>query len=403
MTTETITVYLYDGKILKREQLEERLSDDESSKLARESGKEVFEILNEHLADDRAFNAFERNIQEIIKSVEHQELTPTEYDIALVTGRLPRKSLQLKHVTKVVTPDIKSMTVSSDKDNHEDDMDDSFQNCFGLINDDAEDSYSKLLRPYKAGKGTIADLIESNDKLTVEHCRELLSTITSEAYITKHRAQFFRLNYRLSHLGVAPRWRGINRDKHYKGIKGKVEPTADQKAFLRDTQVFDLQWVFSRYHGHLVDTSWNGAIEGIFTSDTFDSKKAAIIAELAISPAKKADYLMLTSVMQKELFFLRNKATDDFINRLLNESMRMSNDLRNCGKRNKRRGLNLERIKIRVDLWLASKLIPGSTNAMTRETYKLITGTELGKANCERIISSMNAALKEVNSKHVLS
>lgn len=403
-------VYVHEGKITDRYSLEMKFYVEEKSKFFEMYGLPLDTFIRDK---DHAL-ALREKARLRVDDMPYYELTSRQHYVAKRIGAIPAEIERKPPISETEakspsakkpdpkTSDSKSAPATSDKDDTEKTIDESYENCFGLINEDAQDFYGRLSRPSAKLKGTIAEAIESNEKMTVEHCKERLSTITSEHYDEKARGQFVILNHRLSHLGVAPRWRGINRDERYK--HSKRERTPEQEAFLRDVQVFDMEWVFKRYHGHLVNSSWHGAMEGIFTSDTFNSKQAAIIAEMAITPAKKADYLMLTSDMQKELFMLRSKETDDFIRGLLDQSMRMRNDLRTSAKRNRRRGQKLEEnIQVRVDLWLASKLIPGSSIAMTLETYQLMTGAQLTRSNCQRIIRSMNDSLKEVGSKHVLS
>tara|TARA_R110001599_G_scaffold169141_3_gene358995 strand:+ start:267 stop:1460 length:1194 start_codon:yes stop_codon:yes gene_type:complete len=397
MNSETIKVYLYKGNIYTKMKMVGELYKEEVKIHLEKLG------LSRHTIIDREQMERLRKIADKkLDSMEYKSLTNSQYNTAIRTGTLPSNPPSLPEVKMIISENKSDMAGIEKEIISKHVVDDSYENFFGLINDDAEDFIGGLFRTRGLGKNTIASHIESEDRLTVSRCKELLSLIHPESYNDKQRKQFVGLNYRLSHLGVAPRWRGINRDGHYKF--SKRERTPEQEAFLRDVQVFDMEWIHKRYHGHLVDTSWNGTMEGIFTSENFDSKKSAIISEMAITPAKKADYLMLTSDMQKELMMLRTKKVDDLIRGLLDQSKRVHNDLMNCARRNKRKGKKLmENLPVRVDLWLASKLNPGGSMAMLIETYRLITGTQLTKSNCQRLLLSLNDSLNEVNSKYVLN
>lgn len=277
----------------------------------------------------------------------------------------------------------------------------SYKNCYHLINHDAEDFIGTLLNK-KNDSSTVAEHLAGKAKYTVEKCKQIIAKISPASYDEKARRNFVIFNYRLSCLGVAPRWRGIQRDSFFK--VGGHEITPQQKAFMRDVQVFDMEWIHRRYRGHQVNTTWDGVMEGIFTSDQFDTKKAAIIAEMEIKPSKKCDYLMLNAHMQRELHMLRTKETDTFMASLMEKSLSVENDLRYCAQRNRYRGKKLlQNLEVRVNLWIATTLSESGPLSVIMDNYKIMTGRCLTKANCQRILNTLNDALAEVGSKHVLN
>lgn len=276
-----------------------------------------------------------------------------------------------------------------------------YENCYNLINEEAEDFIGTLLNK-KNNNVTLAEYLASRKTLTVEDCKRFIANISAVNYDEETRKRFVAYNFRLSCLGVAPRWRGIQRDRYFK--VGGDDVTSQQKTFMRDVQVFDMEWIHRRYRGHLVDTSWNGAFEGIFTSAQFDTKKAAIIAEMEIKPSKKCDYLMLSTDMQHELHMLRTRETDTLIESLLQKSRRVENDLRLSAQRNKKRGKKLlKKLGVRTDLWIAANLSDGVGLSVIMDNYTIMTGKHLTRSNCHRLLKSLNQALEEVGSKYVLN
>ncbi|GLQ00104.1 hypothetical protein GCM10007891_19570 [Methylophaga thalassica] len=387
--------------------------------------------IHPHILEFRSkeMEAIGKMVNETISSLSPKYLTAIEFDEALadpsnfgLPKNVPIYKLQAQlaskqKFTKATHPDNRDESVLDEttaitsksaetlpetKESTDDTKDDSYDNAYGLINYDVQDYMAKLFQPALNSETTEAGAIASINEWDVDCCRRRLEKISSTNYGESERKEFFMINYRLSCLGVAPRWRGMIRDSHYWRNKKTVTPA--QTSYLQDTQIFDLEWLHRRYREHRVDTSWNGVFEGIFSTEKFDTKKATLIAGMSMTPEKKVRYLMLTPDMQKELFMLRTKKTEAFIKGLIEKSLQVRLDLLTAARRNRRRGKRMtDNLQRREDLWIASNLIPGSSLNMIIDNYEMMTGERLKPSNCQRIQKSINAALSEVGSKYVHS
>lgn len=366
-------VFHYNGKILELKELKEALYINQKEERAKELGIDTYQLL----ITDGEIDRVNARVEQLLKGFEPELLTGKAYDQAL-------KNESSKPTKRFVVP--------KEVDSH--------KNCYNLINKEVEDYYKKLNR-ILIGKISLGDVLKTNQKMTVDYCKQQLSKLNPEKYDNEARSLFFRMNYRLSYLGVAPRWRGIVRDRHFKFSKN--ERTEGQGLYLKDIQVFDLEWIHKHNKGYVVDTSWDNVFSELFESDEFNSQQASIIAALEMKPATKAKFLKLTRDMEKELFMLRTTETDKFINKLIEKSHIVRIDLLTACSRNRRRGTKLkENITIRVDLWLAANIIPGASITTIIENYMMITGETLKRSNCKRILDSMNSALREVESMYLL-
>lgn len=382
----------YDNK----QQLEQALVTREIERRAFELGVDEFDIY----FDPDESEVIENRVKKVVKEMASPSKTTKDYVRALKHA----KALEEKEVlasTKLHAPSTEETPPSASAISEEDPLnDESYENSYGLINRDVDDALSELFEKDDDNK-TAADFVASTVEWSAEFCRGEIADISPLNYDESARSLFILMNYRLSCIGISPRWRGIVRDRHLKSSKREV--TEYQKAYLRDVQAFDLEWIFRRYHGHQVDETWNEIFKGIFSKESFDTKQASLIAGMGLTPPKKAEFLMLTPEMQKELFMLRSKETDRFVQSLINKSKRVRVDLLSAAQRNRRRGNKLmKNLQRRVDLWIAANMIPGGSLTSTIETFAMMTGENLTVPNCKRLLASINAALIEVGSRYVL-
>lgn len=383
----------YDNK----RQLEQALVTREIGRRASELGVDEIDMY----FDPDETGAIENRVKKVVKEMASPSKTTEDYVRALKHAKALEEKEVLASTKPHAPPTEETPPTSVSAISEEEPLnDESYANSYGLINRDVDDALSELFEK-DDDNTTAADLMESTEEWDVEFCRQELAAISPLNYDESARAMFILMNYRLSCIGIAPRWRGIVRDRHLKSSKREV--TEYQKAYLRDVQAFDLEWVFRRYHGHQVDETWNEVFKGIFSKETFDTKQASVIAGMSMTPSKKAEFLMLTPEMQKELFMLRTRENDRYMQSLIDKSKRVRVDLLTAAQRNRRRGSKLiENLQRRVDLWVAAKTIPGGSLTSTIEIFAMMTGENITQSNCKRMLKSMNAALIEVGSRYVL-
>lgn len=412
---QQLEVYEHNGELIEKQELIDKLVDEKIQKTFddEENGPALL------LEGDR-LDKINEAVHQQVDSMTPQKMSLQKYKLTIGANKIlaslkkthrQGSDLDSKNVpaattagdsilaeNKIPTPEMEESAIQLESATSGVEVDDSYENCYGLINPNVEDILSELFVSDSNGE-TVAAVIASSN-LTVDECRKALSTITADSYDDLQRKRFVLYNYRLSCLGVAPRWRGIVRDKHYR--TAKEARALGREAYLRDIQAFDLEWLYRRYHGHVVDTTWNSVFDGIFNGAEFNTKQAALIAGMSLKPAQKADYLMLTPDMEKELFMLRSAKTDRFINGLLEKAKKVRVDLLTAARRNRKRGKGLmENLERRVNLWIAANLIPNSSITSTVENYALMTGETLKPSNGTRILKSLDAALIEVDSNYV--
>ena len=382
----------YDNK----QQLEQALVTREIERRASELGVDDIYIY----IDPDESEVIENRVKKVVKEMASPSKTTEDYVKALKHAKALEEKEELAS-TKPHAPSTEETPPSASAIPEETSLnDESYENCYGLINEDVDDALSELFEKDDDNK-TAADLMENTEEWDAEFCRQELAAISPLNYDESARDMFILMNYRLSCIGIAPRWRGIVRDRHLKSSKREV--TEYQKAYLRDIQTFDLEWVFRRYHGHQVDETWNEIFKGIFSKESFDTRQASLIAGMSLRPAMKVEYLMLTPEMQKELFMLRTKENDRYVQSLIAKSKRVRVDLLSAAQRNRRRGSKLmQNLQRRIDLWIAANMIHGGSLISTIETFALMTGENISPSNCKRLLKTMNEALMEVESRYVL-
>lgn len=211
------------------------------------------------------------------------------------------------------------------------------------------------------------------------------------------RYAFYFLNIRLSEIGIAPRWRGMQRPL----FKKKSEWTEGDIRYARDMQVFDMQWLYSEYPNHRVVSSYNGLVKKLMDTKPFDFAHAFMLSAAEVTSAKKSRMFKLTRDMQAEMSMLRFKDIDKEHKRLLQRLEEVESDLVLAANRNPRRGKKLiDVISDRLNLWLAVMITKGSSEKVMIENYRKITGRVIKRSTFRSNLKSLNAALQEVDSKY---
>jgi len=389
----------YDGEIYKSSEIRQKISDDVYRIQAKNNGCRVYN----YKPSPAVKGEIEDYIDEFLLKIDPVSMTVLQF---LMVKDNPT-SLPLiieqnkKSLCQEGEPEKAELEINENRCHEEPETDVSYDNAYGLINNDVEDALSVLFKPVGTDN-SFDNLIATTSDKDIEWYKKEISEISLDRYDESERTRFIYFNYRLSCIGIAPRWRGLVRDRHYK--TSKDNRSTAQEAYLRDIQALDLEWLFRRYHRHVVDTSWNGVFEGIFSSNELDTKKISVVAAMNMTMAKKAEFLMLTPDMEAELFMIRSIKTDKFIRGLLKKSQRVRVDLLTAAQRNPKRGKRLlDNIDRRVNLWIASNLAPKCSISSTVANYTMMTGEKITPSNCKRLRRSLNDSLNEVGSKYVLS
>ncbi len=365
-----------------------------------ETGMDRFD----YLYDNDLSDALDNIVQIEVGKHEHLIVSSSEYDKCLTNPKFKtlheinrdkkRATVEADLIeTKPIEPSEKLMTTELPV------VHKSYENCYGLIDTEAEDFIAFIFRPDRAG-ATIYDKILSS-KMPLKEIKNHLASISHNNYDDKRRRGFFILNIMLAERGIAPRWRGIVRDRHY---RSKTDDISEQhKKYLRDIQTLDLHWLFRRHNGHDVDETWNGEFFGVLSGEMFNTKQASIVAAIEMKPATKARYLQLTPDMERELQIIRSAETNKAVTKLIDQQKKVKIELITAANRNRKRGSKLtDNLQRRLDLWLAAKLIPNASIAIVIENYRMICGETLSLSNCKRLITSTNGALDEVGSKNLI-
>lgn len=211
------------------------------------------------------------------------------------------------------------------------------------------------------------------------------------------RYSFYFSNIRLSEMGIAPRWRGMQRPL----FKKKSEWTEGDIRYARDMQVFDMQCLYSEYPNHRVVSSYKGLVKKLMDTKPFDFAHAFMLSAAEVTSTEKSRMFKLTRDMQAEMSMLRFKDIDKEQKRLLQKLDEVETDLNLAANRNPRRGKKLiDVIPDRLNLWLAVMITKSSSEKVMIENYRKITGRVIKRSTFRSNLKSLNAALQEVGSKY---
>ena len=272
--------------------------------------------------------------------------------------------------------------------------------CFGKFDPINIDDLGNKLTDVKLGEKrfknkTLNKAVDGFSSYSSKRLRSLLSGIDPG---NSPRKLFYLANMRLSELGIAPRWRNMSR---VRARPARATWTDSEVQYMRDMQVFDLEWLYRTYPKHRVSTFYEHSLQKLMKQDAFDYGLAHMVSAAEITAAKKAAALKLTPDMQAEMSVLRAKAVERNHQALLKKVNEVEQDLYTAANRNRSRGQKLiNAIPDRLKLWQAAMMTIGSSESLMLENYTKLTGDSINRSTFRSRFKSMNAALIEVNSKH---
>lgn len=228
---------------------------------------------------------------------------------------------------------------------------------------------------------------------------DILADISPLTYNKEERLHFYICNILLSKMGVAPRWRSMQRTASNYGEEWIDEVTN----FNRDVQVFDLEWIRRQYPEHKVRSNFEGLFKHVMKSPVFDFSHAYCVASSTLTAQKKSLYLNLTDDMQTETVVIKMKNIKRRLSRLDNNLLDVRNDLIRAARKNRHRGKKLiDVIDDRLSIWLSAIVTEGISPTAMAETYMKMTGNKIDAARYMKRLLSTNDALREVASKFVV-
>jgi len=215
------------------------------------------------------------------------------------------------------------------------------------------------------------------------------------------RLYFYTLNIKLSELGIAPRWRMINKPHQ----RPKNSPwTVEEIQYNRDMQVFDMEWIHRQYKNHKAVTRFEGLFEKLLTDDQFDYGLAHIIAAAELTASEKAKLFRLRDHMKAEMMVFRDKSIERKHQKLMDNLDEVESDLRSAAHHNRRRGDKLlSNLSDWLNVWLSAAMTIGKSESLRIENYKRVTGNDINRSTFRSKLKAINEALREVGSRHVLS
>ena len=214
---------------------------------------------------------------------------------------------------------------------------------------------------------------------------------------SSHRIAFYAINLRLSELGIPPRWRKLKKPLFKKDGKWSDE----ESRYMRDLQVFDMEWLYRQYPKHRVMSGYGELIKKLKDGDSFDFALAHMIAAADFTATTKAKMFKLTEDMQAEMCVLRDKRLDREYNTLMRQLDEVESDLVLAASRNPRRGKKLlDVLDDRLCLWLSVMMTKGNSETKMIENYCKLTGDQINRSTYKSRIKSLNSALMEVGSKY---
>lgn len=215
--------------------------------------------------------------------------------------------------------------------------------------------------------------------------------------ISSHRFVFYCINLRLSELGIAPRWRGMTRPT----LKNNTDWTEGELRYMRDMQVFDMEWIHRYYPKHNATRSYKGIIKKFMKQKPFNYADACMMAASNFKASSKAKLFRLTKDMQAEMNVFRDKSIDKKHRTLIRALDEVETDLVLAANRNRRRGSKLlSAIAEKSNLWLSVMMTECNSETVMIENYAKLTGVTLNRSTFRSKLKSLNSALKEVGSRH---
>lgn len=242
-------------------------------------------------------------------------------------------------------------------------------------------------------------LREQLKNLSIDELLLALSELTPDEYADNRRLEFMATNLELTARGVSPAWRNLHKVNYRSGTTLDGAP----ERYARDSQIIDLEWVYTKHHGHPMNHgAWGGTAANIFDAGDFDFARANIIASAQITSEKKAEmWLMLAESMQTELHIIKSRRIKERFTRVvMNESQEVRFCMLSAADRNRRRGSKLKRqIPEWVKLWVSAALGDG-TVASIKDIYQTMTGKAMHRSTLRNKLNTIYAALESVNCKH---
>jgi len=215
-----------------------------------------------------------------------------------------------------------------------------------------------------------------------------------------YRIFFYLINMRLSELGIAPRWRGMNSPQAYP--KGAVWSEEDA-LYARDLQVFDMEWRHRHYPLQRVSKSYGGMYTKLMEGDDFNYAHSHIVAAANFEAGDKAKSLMLTHDMQGEMMVLKSKKISKQRRKLDDAIDEVETDLELAASRNRSRGNKLRAvIPMWLQVWASAAMIPNVSLPTMLDNYERMTGLRLNRTTFAGKLKNINTTLAEVGSDHVL-
>lgn len=215
--------------------------------------------------------------------------------------------------------------------------------------------------------------------------------------VSIQRLAFYLINSRLTQLGVAPRWRKMGTPAyrpHGNWSDGELR-------YLRDMQVFDMEWLYQKYPKHRVKTRFGGVFNKLHTGESFDFGLASVIAAADLKSETKAKYFNLNQDMMAEMSIIRNRSIEKQHKILLSKLEEVESDLIMAASRNPRRGNKLLDV---LDNWLkifqSVMMTEGLSEKRMIDNYEKLSGKKINRSTFRAKLTSINDALKEVDSKH---
>jgi len=276
---------------------------------------------------------------------------------------------------------------------------------FDPINADDLGSYLQLIRRGDERFATSKFQRNSNAVLRCNNAERLIRilsrcTLSFRSKRGANRIFFYLINMRLSELGIAPYWRGMTSPRAYP--KGADWLEADA-LYARDLQVFDMEWRHRHYPSQRVSSGYSGMYSKLMKGEFFDYEHAHIVAAAKFGAEQKAKSLMLTDDMQAEMMVLKSKKIAGQMRKLEGTIEKVETDLNMAASRNRSRGKKLRAvIPIWLKIWKSAAMTPKASLTVMVEQYKKVTGIVINRTTFNSKLKSINKALAEVGSKHVL-
>lgn len=275
---------------------------------------------------------------------------------------------------------------------------------YGMFDPINRDQFgNKIVARMKSGKGFPFKypkmLFKRINAATTDELLILLHMIKPSflRQVSIRRLAFYLVNIKLSELGIAPRWRGMNTLPF---IAGRVWEVGELR-YMRDMQVFDMEWVYRKYPKHRVVGGYNGIITKLMKCEQFDFADAHMIAAAHMKSEKKAKLFKLTKDMMNEMAVLRDKRADRKNHNLMKKLEEVEADIVLAAHRNPCRGKKLLRVlDERLKLWQSEDMTDSSSPSVMIENYQKMTGQILNRSSFKSKLESLNDALHEVGSKH---